>query len=157
MNSKKPNHKIDNIDSRIIECLQKDGRMSYRDIAKTLSISEATARSRVKKLLDDKIFQIVAVCDPQKIGFLFDGNIRIRVMPHKKKYVIEELKKIKEVWYISQATGNVDINIEFYTSSLEHLNRLINDEVNEIDGIISTEITIIFSYEKRTYDWGTGL
>ena len=151
------NRKIDEIDSKILVCLQKNGRMSYKNIAKTVSISEATARSRVNKLLEDDICQIVAVCDPVKIGFLFDGNIRIRVIPNKKNYVIDELKKIKEVWYVAQATGNVDINIEFYADSLESLNALINDKVNTIEGIISTETTIILKHDKRRYDWGTSI
>lgn len=131
--------------------------MSYATISKKLSISEATVRQRVKLLHEEGVLQIVAVCDPQKIGFALSGNIWLDVDVRKMDGVIEELKKIDELWYISVQTGRIDINVVFNVNSLKELERLLYEKINRIDGVIKTETSIIVSYKKRHYHWGTGL
>ncbi|MEJ2096409.1 MAG: AsnC family transcriptional regulator, partial [Deltaproteobacteria bacterium] len=60
---------LDRIDRRMVRLLQKDGRMSIVDIAKELSISETTARTRLKRLIRKDIINVVAVSNPIKLGF----------------------------------------------------------------------------------------
>ncbi|MGD8392813.1 MAG: winged helix-turn-helix transcriptional regulator, partial [Desulfobacterales bacterium] len=59
----------DQIDCRMIELLQKDGRIPNTDIAKEIGISEATVRSRLNRLIEEGYIQIVAVSNPIKLGF----------------------------------------------------------------------------------------
>ena len=59
---------IDAVDCRMIELLQKDGRISNTVIAKTIGISEATVRSRLQRLILEQYIQIVAVSNPLKLG-----------------------------------------------------------------------------------------
>ena len=148
---------IDRLDAKIIECLQVDGRMSYTTIAKNLSISEATVRARVNRLRKDGVLQIVAVCDPQKIGFALTGNIWVDADIKKLDRIIDELKKIDEIWYISANTGRIDNNMVFNVNSLKELEKLLYEKINQIDGVQKTETSIIVSYKKRLYHWGTGL
>ena len=65
------NHKnpIDEIDQRIIEALQQDGRRPFTKIAADLGISEASVRQRVSNLINNQVMQIVAVTNPIKLGF----------------------------------------------------------------------------------------
>jgi Lrp/AsnC family transcriptional regulator, regulator for asnA, asnC and gidA len=148
---------IDQIDSRMISLLQKDGRISNIEISKHLNISEATVRSRLKKLIDGGYIQIVAVSNPLKLGFNITGDLYIHVEMKKIEKVIQELQKIKELWYIVMTTGNADINAEFIVKTLEDLNDLVYNRINRIDGIIRVEISVIMKFIKRNYDFGTGL
>ena len=70
---------LDQIDCRMIELLQIDGRISNTDIAKEIGLSEATVRTRLNRLIQDEFIQIVAVSNPIKLGFKIVGNIRIHV------------------------------------------------------------------------------
>ncbi|MBA4369330.1 MAG: hypothetical protein C0403_17025 [Desulfobacterium sp.] len=148
---------IDQIDSRMISLLQKDGRISNIEMSKHLNISEATVRSRLKKLIDRGYIQIVAVSNPLKLGFNITGDLYIHVEMKKIEKVIQELQRIKELWYIVMTTGNADINAEFIVKSLEDLNDLVYNRINRIDGIIRVEISVIMKFIKRNYDFGTGL
>ncbi len=148
---------VDKIDARIIALLQQDGRMSYSKIAKSLGISETTVRTRVQRLLDERIVQIVAVGDPFKLGFGIVGTFKIQIDPKKVTEVIQELKKIKEIWYVALATGSEHIDTEFNTTSLEDLRILLYEKLNTIDGIIRIDTSILMRYEKRDYTWGTGI
>jgi Lrp/AsnC family transcriptional regulator for asnA, asnC and gidA len=145
----------DQIDNQIITFLQKDGRISNTDIAKKLKISEATVRTRLKKLIEDEYIQIVAVSNPFKLGFEITGDLYIHVDMKKTDMAIKELKKIKELWYIVMTTGEKNINAEFIVTTLEELNDLVYNKISGIDGILRVETSIIMKYIKRKYDFGT--
>jgi Lrp/AsnC family transcriptional regulator for asnA, asnC and gidA len=147
----------DAVDCRMIELLQKDGRISNTDIAKRIGISEATVRTRLNRLIKEKFIQIVAVSDPIKLGFEIVGNIRIHVDIRKMDKIIKELQRLKPLWFIVQTTGGTGIDTEFVVKSLDELNALIFEEINKIEGIIRTETTLFLKYIKRQYDWGTAL
>lgn len=154
---KKPIKKLDATDCRIIELLQMDGRIPNTEIAKALDISEATVRSRLNRLINEGFIQIVAVSNPLKLGFETVGIIKINVDVSKIKYVIEELRKLKPIWFIVQATGTTDIYTEFVVKSTEELSDLIYNQIYNIDGVVQTETSLILNYIKRKYDWGTAI
>ena len=148
---------IDPIDCRMIELLQKDGRVSNTEIAKTIGISEATVRTRLQRLIQEEYIQIVAVSNPFKLGFKVVGMIRIHVEIKKMDKIIQELKSIKSLWHIVQTTGGTGIDTEFVLKSLDELNVLIFEKINRIDGVLHTETTLFLNYLKRQYAWGTAL
>ena len=148
---------IDSVDSKIIHLLQKDGRISNIEIAKQLGISEATVRTRLRRLIDGDYIQIVAVSNPLKLGFEVAGDLYLHVEMKKINSVIDELRKIKELWYIVVTTGETNINAEFIVKTWEDLNALIFNKISKIDGIIRIESSVIMTYAKRKYDFGTAL
>ena len=148
---------IDAVDCRMIELLQKDGRISNTEIAKTIGISEATVRTRLQRLIQEEYIQIVAVSNPLKLGFEVVGTIRIHVDIKKMDRIIRELKTIKALWHIVQTTGGTGIDTEFVLKSLGELRDLILEKINRIDGVLRTETTLFLNYIKRQYDWGTAL
>lgn len=146
---------LDAVDCQMIQLLQKDGRISNTEIAKSIGISEATVRTRLNRLIEEEFIQIVAVSNPIKLGFDIVGNIRIHVDIKKMDKIIKELKKLKPLWFIVQTTGGTGIDTEFVVKSLDELNELIFEKINRIDGIIKTETSLFLKYIKRQYDWGT--
>jgi Lrp/AsnC family transcriptional regulator for asnA, asnC and gidA len=148
---------IDALDCRMIELLQKDGRVPNTDIAKALGISEATVRTRLSRLIEEGIIQIVAVSNPLKLGFEVVGTLRIHVEVRKMDRIIRELKGIKPLWHIVQTTGGTGIDTEFVLKDLSELRELIFEKVNRIDGVVRSEPTLFLNYAKRVYDWGTAL
>jgi Lrp/AsnC family transcriptional regulator for asnA, asnC and gidA len=148
---------IDELDAKIITILQSDGRMSNTDIAKSLNVSEATIRGRIKRLIDDEIIQIVAVSNPFKLGFEITGDLYIRVDMTKMENVISSLRKFKELWYIVTTTGRSNLNAEFIVKDLEELHDLVYNRISHIDGVEEVETSIIIKYVKRKYDFGTPL
>ena len=153
-NSEKP---IDIIDSKMISLLQKDGRISNIEMAKQLGISEATVRTRLKRIIDEGFIQIVAVSNPFTLGFEITGDLYIHVEMKKVDDVLEALKKIKALWYIVVTTGDNNINAEFVVKTLEDLNDLVYKKISRIDGVIRVETSVIMRYVKRNYEFGTAL
>ena len=150
--SKRP---LDAVDCELIQLLQQDGRIPNTVLAKKIGISEATVRTRLNRLIQDEVIQIVAVSNPMKLGFEIVGIIRIHVDIHKIDHITRELKKLDALWFIVHTTGGTGIDAEFVVKDIQELNELIFDKINRIDGVNQTETSLILKYVKRNYHWGT--
>jgi Lrp/AsnC family transcriptional regulator for asnA, asnC and gidA len=146
---------LDRIDRRMVRLLQKDGRMSIVDIAKELSISETTARTRLKRLIRKDIINVVAVSNPIKLGFEIIGNLKLTIDLKKKDHILRELKKIEQLNYIALTTGGTDLDVEFIARSLDEFKELIFSEIPNIDGVISLDTSLIVEIIKNSWDFGT--
>jgi len=145
----------DPLDCKMIRLLQKDGRMSNTAMAQALDISEYTVRTRLKKILDAGIIRVVAVANPIDLGFEIAGNLKIRIELKKADNVLAELKQIDALIWVALTTGGSDIDVEFVARSLKEFHALIFDKICRIDGVLSTETSLMLDLVKDTYDWGT--
>src|SRR3954471_7295249 len=64
-----PARRTDELDRRIIEALQANGRESFRSIAARAGVSEATVRARYGRLTAEGILQVVAGTNPLGLGY----------------------------------------------------------------------------------------
>lgn len=148
---------LDPVDCELIRLLQQDGRIPNTVLAKKMGISEATVRTRLNRLIQDEVIQIVAVSNPMKLGFEIVGIIRIHVDIHNIDHITRELKKLDALWFIVHTTGGTGIDAEFVVKDIQELNELIFEKINRIDGVNQTETSLILKYVKRNYHWGTAL
>lgn len=146
---------LDQIDCRMINLLQKDGRMPVITLAKKLKVSETTARSRLKRLIDNQTINIVAVSNPIELGFEIIGSLKLSVDLKKRNKIMEELKSIDALNYIALTTGGTDIDLEFVARSLAEFKNLIFEKVCHIDGVKSAETSLIVEIVKDAWDFGT--
>lgn len=72
--------KIDGTDKKILNLLNKDGRMSYRKISRELGISVGTVHNRVDKFMKSGIIKkFVPQIDHSKLGYKLTTVIGVRV------------------------------------------------------------------------------
>jgi Lrp/AsnC family transcriptional regulator, regulator for asnA, asnC and gidA len=147
--------KLDPVDRKMVALLQKDGRMPIVNIAKTLRISETTARGRLKRLISEEIIKVVAVSNPIRLGFEIIGNIKLNIDLKKKDIILQALKNIEALNYVALTTGGNDIDIDFIAGSLAEFKTLIFEKVSQIDGVNSVETSLIVELIKNTWDYGT--
>jgi len=145
---------IDEVDSKIIHLLKKNGRMPNTELAKILKVSETAVRKRLKRLFENEMIQIVAVVNHLKIGYEVEGNIKIKIDTIKTEQVIQELEAIDALWYIALLTGGADFDVEFSVKSQGDLKDLLA-AINKIDGVINVEPSFRLQLVKNRYDWET--
>lgn len=147
--------KLDDIDRRMVNLLQKDGRMPIVTIAKKLNIAETTARSRLKRLIDNKIVDIVAVCNPISLGFEIISKVNLSIDLKKKDAIIKSLQEIDAVNYVALTTGGTQLDVEFIGRSLADFKSLLYETISQIDGVLSAEASLVVEIAKDTWDYGT--
>lgn len=145
---------FDDINKRVIELLQRDGRMSYAAMAKVVGLSEAAVRQRVQRLLDSGAMQIVAVTDPLTLGFARQVMVGLKVEGDMRS-VADQLAKIPEVDYVVICAGAYDLLAELVCTDDDHLLALLNDKIRAIPGVTGTETFVYLKLAKQTYAWGT--
>jgi Lrp/AsnC family transcriptional regulator for asnA, asnC and gidA len=148
--------KLDRLDCKLIGLLQTDGRMPNNAIAQQLGISEYTARRRLKRLINSGIIRIVAVANPIDLGFEIAGNLKIHIDLKKTERVLDNLKKIDSLIYVALTTGGTDVDADFIVRSLKEFHNLIFKQISKIDGVVSTETSLLVDIVKDKYEWGTG-
>ncbi|HET9139586.1 Lrp/AsnC family transcriptional regulator [Actinophytocola sp.] len=145
---------LDDVNKRIIERLQQDGRASYATLAAVVGLSEAAVRQRVGRLLDSGVMQIVAVTDPLRLGFARQVMVGVKVEGDIRP-VADALAGIDEIDYVVICAGGYDLLVELVCTDDEHLLRLLNDTIRSIPGVRSTETFVYLKLAKQTYSWGT--
>ena len=145
---------LDDTNKQIIEHLQRDGRMSYAALAKTIGLSEAAVRQRVQRLLDGGFMQIVAVTDPLTLGFARQAMVGLKVVGDLRS-VADEIAAIPEVDYVVICAGAYDLLAELVCTNDDHLLVLLNDKIRAIPGVTGTETFVYLKLAKQTYAWGT--
>ncbi|GIE78310.1 putative transcriptional regulator, AsnC family protein [Actinoplanes philippinensis] len=145
---------LDDTNKLIIEHLQRDGRMSYATLAKTIGLSEAAVRQRVQRLLDNGLMQIVAVTDPLTLGFARQAMVGLRVNGNLRT-IADRIAEIPEVDYVVICAGRYDLLVELVCTDDEHLLDILNEKVRTIEGVTEADTFMYLRLAKQTYAWGT--
>ena len=72
---------MDELDRKIIEILQLDGRASNARIAREVGVSEGTVRRRLRRLIQDNVVKIIAVPNLDKMGYSTAALIGLQTAP----------------------------------------------------------------------------
>jgi Lrp/AsnC family transcriptional regulator, regulator for asnA, asnC and gidA len=153
--SSRNGEEVSELDKRIIEHLQTDGRRPFTQIAADLGVSEAAVRARTNRLIERGILQIVGVTDPLKLGFQQMAMIGIRCESDKLVTVAEQVAEMPEVDYVVITAGTYDLIIETVSEDNEGLLRFLTEKLRSIDGVRETETFVYLRMVKQTYQWGT--
>ncbi len=142
---------IDEIDQRIIEALQQDGRRPFTKIAADLGISEASVRQRVSHLINTQVMQIVAVTNPVKLGFSMASMIGIRVSGDRLLEAAEEIAMFDEVIYLILCTGRFDLLAEVVCRNNDHFLSFLTDKLYKVPGVQLAETYTYLRVCKDTW------
>jgi Lrp/AsnC family transcriptional regulator for asnA, asnC and gidA len=151
---RRPPEDLDDADKAIVELLQEDGRISYTRIAAAVGLSEAAVRTRVQRLIEGNVVQIVGVTDPLRLGFRRQAMVGVKT-DGDIEAVADTLAAIPEVDYVVFVSGSYDLLFEIVCEDDEHLLSLLNDKVRSIPGVRTTDTYTYLRLHKQTYSWGT--
>ncbi|WP_246943125.1 Lrp/AsnC family transcriptional regulator [Bacillus pinisoli] len=146
------NGQIDELDRGIIRCLSKDGRMSFTEIATQLNVTEKTIRSRYKNLIDHEILQVVGVVNPTAIGVKAGAIIELMVELMALEQVIEGLRNLREVRFITTTSGKYQIMTQIAVPSQDDLSSSFK-RIRDIPGIIEMNSIIQLNVYKNTFQY----
>ena len=151
---RRPPDELDGPDKAIVELLQEDGRMSYTRIASVVGLSEAAVRSRVQRLVDGNVVQILGVTDPLRLGFRRQAMVGVKTEGDIEA-VADTLAALPEVDYVVFVSGSYDLLFEIVCEDDEHLLSILNDKIRSIPGVRTTDTYTYLRLHKQTYAWGT--
>ena len=147
-----PARRVDDLDGRIIEALQENGRESFRRVASRLGVSEATVRARYTRLRNAGVLQVVAVTNPLGLGFE-QALVGIKTSTPPGE-IADEIARWPEADYVVVTAGQFDLIVEVVAADRGELLALTN-RMRLLEGVFSTETFFYLEMWKQLYDWGT--
>jgi len=143
--------KIDALDEKLIQLLQKDGRQSSESLARQLGVSPSTILRRIEQLTERKVMRIVGVVDPDKVGLMLGAMIGLDVEPGKLTLVVNALIQRSSVKFVSPATGRFDVLLFALFRSNDELSDFVEKELAAINGVKDSETFICLNVKKGRF------
>ncbi len=142
---------MDELDQRIVELLQLDGRVTHTRIARQLGVNQGTVRRRMERLIQDDVVRISAVPNLARMDYTTTALIGIQSGPGRSDEVAEALAILEEVHYVAITTGAYDILIWVGLESMEMLGNLLHTRIGVIEGVRNTQTFVNLSIKKHTH------
>ncbi len=138
------NYEIDNLDRSILQELQKNGRISFQDIARKYVVSGGTIHVRVQKMIEEGLLHgYSARVDYEKLGYQLTAFIGINLShAHGHGEVIDALRLIPEVLEAHYTTGAYSLLIKVLAKNPRDLHHFLVDKVQVLPSVQSTETLI---------------
>ena len=135
---------IDELDEKILKLITKNARIPFLEVARECGVSGAAIHQRVQRLLNIGVVHgSEFIVNPQKLGYNTCAYMGIYL--DKAKFhtqVAEELRKIPEIVECHYTTGAYAIFVKIQTKTNKHLKQIIDEELQNIEGIARTETFI---------------
>jgi DNA-binding Lrp family transcriptional regulator len=144
--------KLDRIDFDILTALQREGRMSNKELAEANGISPSTCLERVKRLRRvGAISGYHAHVLPAAMGIGVQALISIRLRQHAHiafDRLLEEMSTIQEVVNVYLLAGAQDLLIHVAVRDVAHLREVVVDTFTSRDDVEHIETSLIFEFVR---------
>jgi Lrp/AsnC family transcriptional regulator, leucine-responsive regulatory protein len=149
-----PKRPLDDIDRKILEQLQADGRMSLNDLAAKVGLSPSPCLRRVRMLeRDGVISRYVAVLDQRAVGLPVSVFVSIKLEKQRQESLDRFAKTIArwpEVLECYLMTGPRDYWLRVVVPDLDAYERFVKQKLTRVEGIASIESSFALEQVKYT-------
>lgn len=140
---------LDELDQKIVKLLIQNARMSYSEIGQSVGISRVAVRMRIQSLEKRGVIEeYTAVINPQKISGAVSCYFEIETSPDTFSQVTKLLADNETVTQIYRVTGKSKLHVHAVAASGDEMERLIQDVIDPLPGVISSSCNIILSRIK---------
>ena len=144
--------KLDTIDLKLLEILQKNAKITNAQLSKEVGLSPAPTLERVKKLeVLGFIESYHAKVNKEKIGLGVSTFVTVNLIGHKKQLTesfVKQIQTIPEVIECHHVTGNGDFLLKIVAKDIAEYQKLLLEKINEIEEVASTSTMVILSTFK---------
>jgi DNA-binding Lrp family transcriptional regulator len=146
---------MDRLDRSILEALQTDGRMSNKQLAKQVHLSESACLRRVRALEEEGMIErYVAMVNQAKAGM--PGDVLVHIGLHREEQselaaFEEAVRNIPEVMECYLMTGEFDYLLRVVVADMADFERIHKEELTRLPGVARVNSSVaIRTVLKRT-------
>jgi len=145
--------KIDEKDKLILGELAKDARLPTKRIAANLDIPRVTVHTRIEKMkLEGIIKKFTILKDFKKIGLSVTAFVFVSYNPQdniSQQSVAEKISQMENVFEVHLISGEWDMLVKLRGESLDHIGKIVLDDIRTLKGVAKTITCPSFSSIKN--------
>lgn len=139
---------IDEYDRKIIEILRRDGRISYRELAVKVGISNVAVRDRINKLLKRGYIKgFFALADSRMIGKDVATIFEVESSTNDFSEVIESLSKREEITKVYEKVGVPTLFVHASFKNIDEMQKF-SEELYRMKGVVNVSSSMIYKRHK---------
>ena len=142
---------LDELDHRLIEALSEDARVSNRQIAVHLGVTEGTVRGRLKRLQQDGLIAFSAITSFDVSNAHQMAVVRVQVDPTQLRAVAERAALIPHVDAVTLAIGRYNLILVCLIDDLSDLHDIASNQLMTMDGVYHVSQSIAVKTLKYNY------
>jgi Lrp/AsnC family leucine-responsive transcriptional regulator len=143
---------IDSTDRRILDALQRSGRVTQVEIAREVGMAPSAVLERMRKLEARGVIRgYTAILDPKAAGLAMLAFVAVRTTEVAgEDKVGRDLAKVPEVLEVHHVAGDDCFLVKIRSRDAEHLGELLKTRIGRISGVRSTRTTIVLGSLKES-------
>ena len=145
---------MDQQDKRILKFLQKDSKITIKELSTHLGLSGTAVYERIRKMERKGIIEAYSIrVNKELAGFGFVVFCQIKLKEHKHEYLVKferEVIKFKEVLECYNVSGDYDYLLKIAVKDMAAYHQFLNDKLTYLDHIGSAHSTFIINEVKNT-------
>ena len=147
------NMSLDRTDFEIVRLLQKNARLSNKEIAAAVRLAPSTCHERIKNLQTSGVIRGAhADIDLRAVGLTLEALFFIELAKHERAVVdrfMSETESIPEVRRAFLVSGHYDLVVHVAVKDIEHLRNLAFDRFTSQPVVVKIETSIVFDSRVR--------
>lgn len=143
---------IDPVDTRIIDALQRNGRVAQVEIAREVGLAPSAVLERMRKLEARGVIRgYSALVSPKAVGLGMLAFVAVRTTEVAgEEKVGQDLARVSEVLEVHHVAGDDCFLVKVRARDAEHLGELLKTSIGRISGVRSTRTTIVLGSLKES-------
>lgn len=154
-NSKKDMETLDEIDLQILRTLQKNAKLTTKELADAVHLTPTPVFERQKRLeRQGYIKRYVAVLEPEKLGqgLLVFCKVKLKQINHEiADAFTRRIMRIPEVTECYNTSGAYDYLLKVRASDMKQYQEFVLNKLGDIDSLGSIESTFVMSEVKQNH------
>ena len=146
--------KLDRFDAKILDALQRDGRLSVVDLAESIGLSPTPCARRIKALESEGAIEgYAAILNPARVGLAVLAIVQVKLTEHTDETVARferEIQLMDEVTKCMAMTGSYDFILEVYGKDLEALSNVVLKKLIRVPNVRDMQSSVVLETIKRT-------
>ena len=143
---------LDRIDCDILALLQKDARLSNKELAAAVGLAPSSCLARVQRLRSEGVLRGAhAEVDPQALGVGLQALIAVQLRQHSRAQVKAFWKHalgLPEVLSVFHVAGTHDFQVHVAVRDAHHLRDLALDAFTTRTEVAHIQTSLIFEWAK---------
>ncbi|WP_427869182.1 Lrp/AsnC family transcriptional regulator [Leucobacter luti] len=149
----RPDAELDDVDRRIVEELQANGRITNAELAERVGVAASTCIARVRGLVSRKVITgFTASVDPRAMGLGLEVLVSVTVRSGARQRIAEmsdELRSLPEVMQLFFLGGVEDFIIHLAARDSDHVRDFVMEHLSAHPAVSSTRTSIVFSHHQN--------